>query len=241
MADTALWRQIADALAAEISSGRYRPGDRMPSEGAMAERFGVHRHTLRRAVAALSDEGLVRSRRGAGVFVAHRPTAYRLGPRTRFSANILAEGATPETRVLRLETRRAAVREAAALGVATGAAVHLRETVGLADGVPVVLGLSLFPAERFPRLPQDLGETGSVTAALARGGLADYLRRETQLSVRRATAIEARHLDSPEGTALLIAEWVNTDSDGRPVETGTSRFHGERVQLVVEGSPTSPS
>jgi len=62
----ALWSAIAATLTAEISAGHYRPGDKLPTEAALAARFGVNRHTVRHALADLADRGLVRSRRGRG-------------------------------------------------------------------------------------------------------------------------------------------------------------------------------
>ena len=51
----ALWRQIESALTEEIQSGLLQPGDRLPPESELAERFRVNRHTVRRAVAALQQ------------------------------------------------------------------------------------------------------------------------------------------------------------------------------------------
>jgi len=81
-----MWQRIAEVLAAEISAGTYPPGSRMPTETALAERFGVNRHTLRQAMGALSDAGLVSVQHGRGTFVRPAPVIeYPVGPRTRFS------------------------------------------------------------------------------------------------------------------------------------------------------------
>jgi GntR family transcriptional regulator, phosphonate transport system regulatory protein len=85
------WRLIAEELRRDIVNGGQAPGTRLPSEGELAGRFGVHRNTVRQAVAALAAEHLVVSRRGSGTFVAdhalrRRPGRARhraRGPRTR--------------------------------------------------------------------------------------------------------------------------------------------------------------
>ena len=100
-----IWSAIADTLTAEIGAGHYRPGDKLPTEAALSARFGVNRHTVRHALASLAEAGLVHSRRGAGVFVAQRPTDYPLGRRVRFHQNVLAAGQTPSRRITREETR----------------------------------------------------------------------------------------------------------------------------------------
>src|ERR1700722_9958192 len=77
------WRLIAEELRRDIVVGSKPPGSKLPAEGELAERFGVHRNTVRQAVAALAAEHLVVSRRGSGTFVAeHTVLVHRIGART---------------------------------------------------------------------------------------------------------------------------------------------------------------
>ena len=110
MTRTAIWREIEGALRAEIEAGRYNPGDKLPTEAALSTRFGVNRHTVRRALGALEADGLTHARRGAGVFVAAKPAAYPLGRRVRFHENLEAAGLSASKEILRLETLAAAPR-----------------------------------------------------------------------------------------------------------------------------------
>ena len=64
-----LYRQIADSIAAEIETGRYRPGDRLPTERDLALQFGVSRPTLREALIALEILGLIEAKHGHGILV----------------------------------------------------------------------------------------------------------------------------------------------------------------------------
>src|SRR6202044_91480 len=87
------WRLIAEELRREIVGGARGPGAKLPPEGELAERFGVHRNTVRQAVAALAAEHLVVSRRGSGTFVAeHTVLVHRIGPRTRLSDSLGRRG-----------------------------------------------------------------------------------------------------------------------------------------------------
>ena len=233
MGRPAIWTSIRDRLTAEIAGGHYGAGDRLPTEAALSRRFGVNRHTVRRALGDLAGSGLVYARRGAGVFVASRPTEYPIGRRVRFHQNLAAAGQTPDKRILRLETRGADAREAGALEIGEGGQVHVYEGVSLADGVPISLFRSVFPGARFPRILADLDETGSVTAALARAGVSDYTRASTRLTAVAATATDALHLRVREGVPLLRAVSINVDEAGEPVEYGRSWFAGDRITLTV--------
>ena len=88
-----LWQSIADQLRGEIAGGKWPSGTRLPPEAELAARFGVNRHTVRHATRVLADEGLLYSRRGAGVFVAASPVDYPLSERVRFHRNIELSGA----------------------------------------------------------------------------------------------------------------------------------------------------
>jgi GntR family phosphonate transport system transcriptional regulator len=230
-----LWSGIADALRGEIASGARRPGDRLPTEAALAVRFGVNRHTVRRALAALAGEGLVRSRRGAGAFVAAAPADYAIGGRVSFHRNLLAAGRLPGRRTTLLETRPSTSAEAGALDLAAGDPVHAAEGVSLADGVPVALFSSAFPAAGLPGLPEALRATSSVTAALRACGVPDHRRAWTRITAALATAPEAVLLEVAPGAPLVVSEGLNTDPEGRPVELGRTRFAAERVTLTVGG------
>lgn len=229
----ALWQAIARTLTAEIAGGHYAPGDKLPTEAQLAARFCVNRHTVRRALAALADDGMVFARRGSGVFVAARPTEYPLGRRVRFHQNVTASGRTPSRRVNRLETRNADPREAEALALAEGTRVHVFEGLSLADNVALAAFRSVFPAARFPGLLTALEHSGSVTAALAAEGLADYTRAATRLTAKIATGTLARLLSLPEGAPILRSVAINVDGAGVPVEYGTTWFAGDRVTLTV--------
>lgn len=229
-----LWRSIAATLSAEIAAGSHRPGDKLPTEAQLAARFGVNRHTVRHALAALAEARTVFSRRGAGVFVTTVPTDYPIGRRVRFHQNVLASGRSPSRRILRMETRPCTAVEAEALSLAATAGVHVIEGVSLADGLPMALFLSVFPAAPFPGLPEEVMRLQSITAALAKAGVADYTRASTRLTAMLADTVQALALQIAPGEPLLQSVTVNVDEGGQRIEFGTTWFVGDRVTLTVK-------
>ena len=228
-----IWRSIANTLQTEIAQELYRPGDKLPTEAELADRFGVNRHTVRQGLASLAEAGIVHARRGSGVFVAARPTDYALGQRVRFHQNVTASGRTPSRRITRLETRPASVAEAAALGLASGDLVHVIDGISLADGHPLAIFSSTFPAARLPELLTAMDAQNSVTAALAACGLTDYTRSETRLTAKLADGLQALALQMQAGAPILQSVALNVDAAGRPIEYGTTWFAGDRVTLTV--------
>lgn len=227
-----LWRAIADRLRHEIASGQWRPGERLPSEAALAERFGVNRHTLREATHALADEGLLFARRGAGVFVAAVPLDYPLGARVRFHRNIELAGRVPGRRIDAVMTRQATESELRNLRLADGARVHVVEGISSVDNRPVALFRSAFPAALLPKLPAAVRASGSITRALVECGIADYRRASTRIAARIADETQAAQLQIDAGEALLRTETLNLAGD-TPIERGLTWWAAERVTLTV--------
>ncbi len=231
---TPIWRAIADALRSDIVEGRYDPGDKLPTEAALAERFGVNRHTVRHGISVLVDNGLVRTRRGSGAFVASAPTDYPISKRVRFHENLIAAGRRPQKRTLQVEERSATEGEAMALNIDPGETICAYHGLSLADGQPIALFESLFPMARLPEIGLALTDTSSVTEALCASGVGDYFRASTRLTAVRATATQALHLQLDEGGPLLKSSSVNVDGNGLPVEYGRTWFAGDRVTLTLE-------
>jgi GntR family phosphonate transport system transcriptional regulator len=230
----ALWRQIEEILEAELAAGAWPPGARLPTESELVERFGVNRLTVRQAMSALAERGLVRIEQGRGTFVQEQVIDYPIGRRTRFSENISRQRREPDGRVLRAIEQPAPAHVARELAIETGAAVIVIERIGLADGRPISLATHYFPAERMPGLAEIIKQEHSITRALARFGVSDYVRRVTRITARPADSEETRHLNLAKYRPVLVSESVNVDTAGRPVEFGIARFAGDRVQLVVE-------
>ena len=237
MTKTPIWARIHGDLCAEFAEGLYRPGEKLPTEAALAARFGVNRHTIRQALAQLGRDGLVRSRRGSGVYVADKPSEYPISIRPRFHETVSALGRLPSREISRIETRRAAIAEAEALGLAAEAPVHVVEGLALIDGIPVAAFRSVFDAARFPALPAVIGRTASITAALTEGGAGEYTRARTRIGAELASGPRALALRLTENAPLLRSEALNVDAEGRPVEYGLAWFAAERVTLTVQGEP----
>lgn len=231
---TPIWQAIAQALRSDLAEGRYAAGDKLPTEAALAERFGVNRHTVRHGISALVDEGLIRTRRGAGAFVASTPTDYPIGRKVRFHDNLIAAGRLPEKRVLLVEDRFATEGEARALAINAGDAVCSYHGLSLADSQPIAVFESVFPLARTPDISAAFRVQSSVTEALATVGVADYTRASTRLTAVRASVTHALHLQVTEGDPLLRSSGVNVDQERNPVEYGRTWFVGDRVTLTLE-------
>ena len=228
------WRRIAQSIGSEIGSRGLQPGARLPTEAELAARFGVNRHTVRRALDQLVRAGLVRTERGRGTFVAEDVIAYPVVARTRFNEWIRKQNREPSGQVLHVREQAASAHVAAGLGVAEGSMVVWMERLGLASGTPVSLGSHYFAPARLPGILEALRASDTVTAALRAVGVPDYVRQSTRVSARMPSMVEADLLQVSRSQPVLVTDNVNVDAGGRIVEFGVTRYPSTRVQVVFE-------
>ena len=231
----ALWRQIADLIRSDIATGATAREGRLPPEMELARRYGVNRHTVRSAIAALEQEGVLRSEQGRGTFIRRRARlSYPIARRTRFSAGIGGQAGSTRTRLLKSGREDASDTVAENLDIRPGSEAVRLETVSEADGVPVSRATSWFDAARFPDIDTAFGQHASITRALAACGVADYVRKSTVIEARHASAEDIELLRLTAGAIVLVTRAVTADAEGRPIQYAESRFAADRVELKIE-------
>ena len=230
----ALWRQIADAIRLDIVGGKLANGDRLPTEALLAERFSANRHTVRRALAVLAEEGVVLAEQGRGTFVKSiRRLSYPIGKRTRFREGLKGQAGSLISVSISDKIENATARVAEALGLKPGTKVIRTESMSVADGVPISRSTTWLPYRRFPDFAARIKEMQSTTMVFQSYDIADYSRASTRISARHADVEETRSLSLAPGAIVLVSEAVDVDPDGEALSYALTRFPAERMELVV--------
>lgn len=135
--DLPAYEQVKEWIRGHIASGQWRPGDPVPSETALMDRFGVSRMTVNRALRELAVEGLVDRVQGSGTTVAqlHRISS-RLTIRD-IHEEVEERGHVHTARVLRAGKEKADAGLAKAMGLRTGGAVFHTVLIHMENGVPI--------------------------------------------------------------------------------------------------------
>lgn len=223
MASIPAHQQIRDELIAEIDSGLLGPGARLPGENALAGRFGVTRMTVRQALAAMVNDGLLVRRQGVGTFVAHDAARRRNMTRlTGFREDMRNDGSSVDTRMLVQEIRPAAAEVATSLGLQEGAHVTLVERLRLVGRLPVVIQRSWIPYDRCPELWREPLVDGSLYATLQARWAIELRRADQSFSAVEASGEQAELLDVAPGAPLLRVERLTLDDANVPVEVAQS-------------------
>jgi len=230
----ALWRRAADELERAIAAGTFQAGSKLPGEVELAERFGVNRHTVRRAIAALAERGLLRPERGSGTYVEARRLPYPIRKRTRFSEIVSTSGREVGGRLIASAIEAADADIAKRLRLQAGASIIRLDRLRHADRVPICAGTSWLPAERFAGAAKVYATARSMTKTLAHFGINDYVRQSTRVTATVADATDALQLEIAPGRPVLVVESVDADRDGAPILTTLSRFVADRIELIME-------
>ncbi len=229
-----LWRCIADDYEQTILIGRYENGVKLPPESEIAARYGVNRHTVRRAIAELGARGLVRTERGSGTYVKTDKLDYRIGQRTRFSEIVAAAGHEAEGRLQGHKHEPASEEIAARLGLKAGTDVVRLEILRAADRVPISVATSWLSAQRYPDAAKVFRRLRSITRTLDHYGVTGYTRKWTRISAGFTDAVDAGRLRLSVHRPILVVESLDVAADGEPILTTRGRFAADRVALIVE-------
>jgi len=229
-----LWQGIRDALKREIKSGALPEGSRLPSDIELAERFGVNRHTIRRALSEMRSEGLVRAERGKGTFVNKQPLGYKLGPRSRFTENLLDNQRLASRDILETQTLLADRHVARNLKIGVGEIALLSIQLGKADGIALSLAHAYFPESRTPGLLPILKRERSITRALAEVGVVNYRRKWARIGARMPTTGETQLLAMEKGEPVLIYENVDVDVADLPIKYTSTVIRSSRLDFTID-------
>jgi GntR family transcriptional regulator len=221
------YQQIAEAITARIETGEFGSGGLLPSESALGAEYDVSRVTVRKALEALRDGGLVDSRQGFGWFVDAGPLPQDLGRLGTLEAQLEASGVSSERRIVRFGFESPPRRVEAALGA--GQVLRV-ERVNLADGQPFARVTVWCPEAFGADLSRD---------DVARSSFHDLLDVDiggaTQtIGAVLASSRDAELLDVPEGAPLLTCIRTTRSTEGEPVLYSEHRFPAHRTEFVVD-------
>ena len=229
-----IYYQIYESLKKDVANKIYKTGDKLPSENHLSKRFEVNRHTVRRALQILKNEGILFSKRGSGVIVQDSKFKYKIGKRVRFSQNITNENYIPKTKIIRSEIRKASKMEADNLKINSRDEILLIETTGKINNIPTILTKRTIPNKRFPSFLKIFQKELSVTHTLKLLGINDFVRSNTNIIAELADSIQANLLNCKINSPLLKTTYVNQDLNSIPIEYSQTWFVGERIQLTLE-------
>ncbi|MCE7004896.1 GntR family transcriptional regulator [Kibdelosporangium philippinense] len=209
-----------------------QPGDMLPSERVLAERFGIARMTVRQELHRLSADGLVVRRPRGGTYVAEPPVSH-VDFLTSYSDFVRSKGLTPGAKVLSAGVEPVSARLADRLELNPGDPIFRLVRLRTADDIPMAIERTNLSVDRFPGIEQIDWNDRSLHEALR-----DRWGSQPRTSKAHIWAVlpdleDAKLLQIDAGQPCFSIEATPRDADGRVIEAGRSVYRGDRYDVVV--------
>lgn len=237
---------VADDLRRSIATGEMAPGAALPTEKELMARYGVSRNTVRNALSALENEGLITSSQGRGRQVRKREPVWIYASRSESRARRRPSGVDSWVDDMRNQNREARtdievtvvhapVEVSERLNLDNGALVAVRRRIRFADDQPWNLNDSYYPmwiAEEIPAILDPADVTQGLTVYLADQGYSQVYYND-ELTCRMPTPEESQALNIGVGIPVMCHTRTGITTDG-PIRVTITVLPGDRHRLLYE-------
>ena len=226
--------QLKQLVSDKIASGQWKPGDRIPSESSMCERFAVSRTVVRQALAELESEGLLRKEKGRGTFVAEpRTSSWFLQSSHGFHDEATRAGRRVTSEILRCDVEELPTWAAQALDLPPGSEGVTLERLRSVDGELVMYVVSHLIKELVELVRGAELEEGSLYGSLHEHGF-EVCGGRRVVEATRAGDDAARLLRIEAGAPVLHVQAVSWDAELRPFECYRAWHRSDRTTIEVQ-------
>jgi GntR family transcriptional regulator len=231
----ALHEMIADSLREQIRRGELEVGTALPSESRLCEQWNASRGPVRQALTTLRAEGVIAGGRGKPPVVCSTSTGQPFGTLLSYSAWAHSIGRKPGQRTFELALRRADQHTASVLHVDVDAPVVEILRLRYLDGEPAMLERAVFVEHVGRRLFDFDCDSGSLWAYLLSQGV-QFATASHVIDAVAADALDAQHLDVPEGAPLLRQQRTTRSADGEVIEYHDDRYLPGLISFTLENN-----
>ncbi|UQS84366.1 GntR family transcriptional regulator [Bombilactobacillus thymidiniphilus] len=227
-----IYVQIHNTIKQDIAAGKWKIGQRIPSERELATSFKVSRMTLRQAVQTLVDEGILQRKVGSGTFVARQKVQEKMSGTTSFTDIMLAQGKKPSSRVVSYHMAKPTASERDHLRLVQLDQVLRMERIRLADQLPICFEITTVPIKIVENLSrQEI--TQSFYHALEQKGYELGHAQQTVSSMLSSEKVSDL-LNIKRGSAILRLRQITYLANGQPFEYVRTQYVGERFEFYLE-------
>jgi GntR family transcriptional regulator len=230
-----LYYQLISIIKRNINGNVLKPGDSIPSEVQICDRYQVSRSTVRQALKALEDEGLIFRRRGKGTFIAEQKVQRKLNNLYNFSSDMRHLGYIPKSRIIsfeKIKPKTDLINTLQLLNVNTEVFKIVR--VRIANDVPLLLETTYIPVYLCPYLEESVVEQGSLYEFLKENAsLVPYNATETFEPIIFDKQV-AEILECNTKMCGYFVERISYLQDGQAFELTQSVVRGDKCRYEVE-------
>ena len=229
-----LYAQFKLAILDEIAQGMLKPGDRLPSQPQLCQRYKISHMTLRRALNELQHDGVITAVPGKGIYIAETKQDADAGALVSFHDDIALRGMRAETRTLDSQIEAASIALAQIMGIEMGAPLVYLSRLMLAGSEPIAIARTYLPLSLCPGLLNSELVDGSLYATLnTRYGLRIASGKRTAEAVL-ADKDQAQLLNLRRPAALLLIEQLTFLDTSQAIEFSRIFYRGDQYRVKVK-------
>jgi len=217
----------------EIERGTYQPGDRLPAESELIQRYGVSRITVRQALDELEAEGLIVRRHGKGTYVAEKRIEQDLVRLTDFVEDMEMAGLAPSSQVLTFTREPTSRAVAEALALPPGEEVVRVDRLRLANGQPIAYDTTCLPLRFGLLLTEEMLAQETIYHTLETRYGIPVEEGTFHITAVKATPEQASLLEVAPSTALLLIQRISCTTGNMPVYVQDRYYRPDRVSYRV--------
>ena len=227
-----LYKQLTDIFRKDIEDGKFKKGEKIPTEVELGKIYKVSRVTVRNALEELSKENLLIRKQGKGTFVNTEKLSRGIHGLQSFSDMCRESGCKPGAKVIKCIIEDANHKDIEVLQLEPGSKIIVIERIRYADDVPVALEVSRLP-ERFTfLLNEDLNDTSMFSILSDKYGIVFMETRKT-IELVFATYEMSRYLNLSQGHPLLSISAVSNDKEGVPSHRSMQFIVGDKFKFII--------
>lgn len=189
-----LYKKLYEEIRIQIITGKYRPGDKLPSEGELCQQYGVSRITVRSALQNLVEEKLLVKYHGKGTFVALPEQVEVMDSGNSFTKSCQRMNAVPSTKVVSITLREAGEWIAEKLRIKAADRIICIKRLRLVDGVPMIWEIDYFRGDHLFLMEADI-EHESLLEIVKKGSGVSCSIFEDVFDVSEAGSEAGKYLD----------------------------------------------
>ena len=225
-----LHSMISQKLRDRVLGGQYKPGDQLPSEHQLMSEFAVSRITARRAIANLTQQGLVVVQQGKGVFVtSQQKVTHSLSSSLLLEANLAQQDVSIAVQTLVFELVTVPVEVAQVLG---SSIAYFQKKVLLFNGVPGCVDITYILPDLGKTHAKDLKQKLTLAVLETHGIYTEKI--DAVIECTQADDETSEQLEVPLGHPLIVYQHTAYTTGNCAILHGRSISRGDRLCYSVQ-------
>ena len=227
-----LYQQLVELLKEEIHVGRYKQGQKLPTELELCKLYHVSRNTVRSALQQLEKENMLLRQQGKGTFVSKKKYNHHIVPARSFTVMCREIGCKPDAKVIKSVIKDPSEADVVFLDLRPEAKIIAIERIRYTDGVPVELEISHFPESFSFLLDEDLNHCSMLELLREKYGIW-FTKSRISLEVTFASYEMSHYLSVQKDYPLLLINSELSDQNGMPSCRCVQYVVGDKFKMIL--------